>query len=40
MVLHSLGQEQEGLGRVGRIAWVGCDAVGTGVPDLSQKQAM
>lgn len=40
MVLRGLGQEQEGLGRVGRIAWVGCDAVGTGVPDLSQKQAM
>lgn len=40
MVLHSLGQEPERLGRAGQIAWVRCDAVGTRLPDLSQKQGM
>lgn len=40
MVLHSLGQEPERLGRVGQIAWVGCGAVDSWLPDLSQKQGM
>lgn len=40
MVLHSLGQEPERLGRAGQTVGVGCDAVGTRLPDLSEKQGM